>query len=176
MRAREPGKGCAARPMTVVRRVRADEADALRKVRLAALADAPGAFGSTYAKESLLAPEEWAERARAGSAGPARATFFAIDDDDDVVGLVGGYRLEQAAASVELVSMWTHPGVRRTGIGGLLVSAVVDWGALAVELWVTRGNVGAENLYRSMGFVTTGDYQPLPSDPCKDELRMRLVL
>jgi hypothetical protein len=46
----------------------------------------------------------------------------------------------------------------------------------AVELWVTRGNVGAENLYRVMGFVETGDYQPLPSDPCKEELRMCLDL
>ena len=35
-----------------IRRVRADEAMALKAVRLAALADAPTAFGSTYADEA----------------------------------------------------------------------------------------------------------------------------
>jgi hypothetical protein len=31
-------------------------------------------------------------------------------------------------------------------------------------------------LYEATGFRLTGDYQPLPSDPCKDELRMRRAL
>jgi hypothetical protein len=57
---------------------------------------------------------------------------------------------------------------------------VLDWaktsGAHAVELWVTRGNVGAESLYRAAGFVDAGSYQPLPSDPCKEEVRMRVDL
>lgn len=165
--------------MIVVRRIRPDEADLLRNVRLAALADTPSAFASTYADESLLTEEDWSDRARAGSAGATRATFFAVADDD-IVGLVGGYSPDPASCRVELVSMWTHPAVRRTGVGRLLVNAVFDWaracGAQAVELWVTRGNVGAEKLYRGMGFVDTGDYQPLPSDPCKEELRMRAVL
>ena len=43
----------------------------------------------------------------------------------------------------------------------------------AVELWVTRGNDRAVRLYESAGFRATGDHQPLPSDPCRDELRMR---
>jgi hypothetical protein len=28
-------------------------------------------------------------------------------------------------------------------------------------------------LYEAAGFRLTGGHQPLPSDPCKDELRMR---
>jgi hypothetical protein len=31
-------------------------------------------------------------------------------------------------------------------------------------------------LYQRAGFALTGDYQPLPSDPCRDELRMDLVV
>jgi GNAT superfamily N-acetyltransferase len=165
--------------MTVVRRIRPDEGAALRDVRLAALADAPSAFGSTYARESLLTIEDWADRARAGSAGSERATFFAVADDG-IVGLVGAYRPEPSSSRVELVSMWTRPVARRTGVGRLLVDAVLDWartgGGQAVELWVTRGNVAAENLYRAMGFGDAGDYQPLPSDPCKEEVRMRVDL
>ncbi len=162
-----------------MRRIRPDDGAALRDVRLAALADAPRAFASTYARESLLTTEDWAERARAGSAGSERATFFAVGDDG-IVGLVGGYRPEPASSRIQLVSMWTLRAARRTGVGRLLVDAVLDWaktsGAQAVELWVTRGNVGAESLYRAAGFVDAGDYQPLPSDPCKEEVRMRVDL
>lgn len=165
--------------MTVVRRIRPDEAGALRLVRLAALAESPSAFGSTYAGESSLTTEDWTRRARAGSDGADRATFFAVAGDD-IVGMAGGYRPEPASALVELVSMWTHPTVRRTGIGRLLVNAVIDWaracGAREVQLWVTRGNTSAEILYRAMGFAETGDYQPLPSDPCQNEIRMTVTL
>ncbi len=165
--------------MTFVRRIRPDEGEALRGVRLAALADAPSAFGSTYARELSLTAEDWSDRARAGSAGSERATFFAVADTG-IVGLVGGHRPEPTSPRVELVSMWTHPAARRTGVGRLLVDAVLAWarscGAQTVELWVTRGNVGAENLYLAMGFVDAGVHQPLPSDPCKEELRMRTDL
>jgi GNAT superfamily N-acetyltransferase len=165
--------------MIVVRRIRPDEGRSLRDVRLAALADAPSAFGSTYARESLLTANDWADSARVGSAGTKRATFFAVAGDE-IVGLAGGYRDDPTSSRAELVSMWTHPVVRRSGVGRLLVNAVLDWartcGVQGVELWVTRGNIGAANLYRAMGFVDTGDYQPLPSDPCKDELRMSVSL
>lgn len=163
----------------MVRRIRPHEEAALRNLRLAALSEAPSAFGSTYAAEALLTTADWSERGQGRRARHERLSF-AVTEDDDIVGLVGGYRSDAKSPRVELVSMWTHPTVRRMGIGRLLVNAVLDWartcGAQCVELWVTRGNVGAENLYRQMGFVDTGDYQPLPSDPCKDELRMRVSL
>ena len=49
-----------------IRRVRADEAMALKAVRLAALADAPTAFGSTYAGEAQRPDEFWRDRAARG--------------------------------------------------------------------------------------------------------------
>ena len=55
-----------------------------------------------------------------------------------------------------------------------LVDAVVEWaGDDPVELWVTRGNDPAIALYERCGFSLTDEVQPLPSDPCKDEIRMR---
>lgn len=161
--------------MVLVRRIRPGEADTVRRVRLAALSESPSAFGSTYAGELALTTEDWVERARAGAAGSERATFFAVAGAE-IVGLVGGCRLEPASAVVELVSMWADPNARRRGIGRLLVEAVLDWaracGAGEVQLWVTRGNTAAEALYRRMGFTETGDHQPLPSDPCRGEIRM----
>ncbi len=165
--------------MIVVRRVRPDEAEILRRVRLAALAESPAAFGSTYAGELLLTTEDWTGRVRSGSNGSERAMFLAVADEE-VVGLAGGYRPGPAPDVVELVSMWTDPSVRRSGVGRRLVSAVLEWarasGAAEVQLWVTRGNTAAETLYRTMGFAETGDHQPLPSDPCRDETRMTLAL
>jgi GNAT superfamily N-acetyltransferase len=167
--------------MTVlIRRAGAGEARTLREIRLAALEDSPSAFGSTYAAEAQLRDEDWDARARRGSAGSDRTTFFAAIEGH-VVGLVGGFRGHGPDDSiVEVVSMWTAPPARRSGVGRLLVEAVLDWadatGAVAAELWVTRGNEAAQALYESTGFRETGDHQPLPSDPCKDEIRMRCGL
>lgn len=164
---------------SVVRRVRADEGPLLRSVRLAALADSPLAFGSSYAAEADQPDDHWTDRAMRGAGGERSATFFAVVDGS-VVGVVSGYRPDPAGRLVELVSMWVSPAHRRAGIAAELVTAVVGWahqsGMVAVELWVTRGNEAAVRLYEAAGFNSSGDHQPLPSDPCKDELRMRLPL
>jgi ribosomal protein S18 acetylase RimI-like enzyme len=163
----------------VVRRVRADEGLLLKSVRLSALADSPSAFGSSYAAEADQPDEHWTDRATLGAAGERSVTFFAMVGES-VVGLVSAYRPDPAGLSAELVSMWVSPAHRRAGIAIELVMAVVGWahqtGMATVELWVTRGNDAAVRLYETAGFCLTGDYQPLPSDPCKDELRMRLLL
>lgn len=162
-----------------IRRVTSFDAARLQRVRLAALADAPSAFGSTYLVEADRSEAEWVQRAVGGSQGSDRATFFA-EFDGDVVGLVGGYRAEPTPSVVELVSMWVAPSARGQGVGALLVDAVVAWAvatnASTVALWVTRGNAPAERLYESRGFVATGEAQPLPSDPSLDESRMTLIL
>ena len=160
-----------------VRRITGEDAAVLRRVRLAALADAPSAFGSTYAAEADRPDAEWAQRASAGSAGSERATFFAYLDDG-VVGLVGGYRVEPSSATVELVSMWVAPHARRRGVGAALVDAVIRWAtetqATSIALWVTCGNAAAEALYGSKSFVGTGAV--LPSDASRDEARMELAV
>ena len=165
--------------MITVRRITSDEAPVLRAIRLAALTDTPAAFGSTLERELAFDDAEWLGRAAIGSAGDERCTFLAWHDDSRVVGIAGGF-VSLEGEAVDLVSMWTDPSVRRSGTGRRLVDAVVDWaragGANRVELWVTRGNDPAQRLYESMGFVVTGNHQPLPSDPCRDEIRMVLPL
>jgi ribosomal protein S18 acetylase RimI-like enzyme len=162
-----------------IRRITADDGPDLRAVRLAALADTPSAFGSTFVAEAARTDAEWSDRARWASTGVERITLLACQEDR-VVGIAGGYREEIQSTDVHLVSMWTAPDVRRGGLGQRLVSAVIDWagetGATSVGLWVTRGNTPAQLLYESMGFRETGEYQPLPSDPCADEIRMVLPL
>lgn len=158
--------------MIEIRRVRPGDGERLRRVRLAALCDAPSAFARSYAEEVAEPPERWEAQARERSAGPDHTTFLAVDGDE-VVGLVGGHR---TGDEVELVSMWTDPAMRGHGVGALLVAAVVAWAdGDPVNLWVTVGNDPAHRLYERCGFRTTGEYAPLPSDPCRDEVRMRLT-
>ena len=162
-----------------VRRVRADEGPVLKAIRLAALLESPSAFGSTHAAEVDQPDDHWASRASLGAAGRHNAIYLAIVDQS-IIGIVGGYRPDPAGSSIELVSMWVSPAQRRAGIAAKLVEAVVGWAsetkATSVDLWVTRGNDAAVRLYEAAGFRETDEHQPLPSDPCKDEQRMRRAI
>jgi GNAT superfamily N-acetyltransferase len=155
----------------VVRQIRHSEVETLKRVRLAALADSPSAFGSTFEAEAERPDDFWEERARQGADAVDRITFFAFLNDE-AVGLVGGLLLPEAAV-VELVSMWIAPTARRSGVARSLAVAVVQWARLvsanAVELWVTVGNVPARRLYESIGFcwhllTNDCDYQDLGGD------------
>jgi ribosomal protein S18 acetylase RimI-like enzyme len=80
----------------------------------------------------------------------------------------------------DLTSMWVSPEVRRIGLGTRLVQHALNWarscGAVRVHLWVTVGNEPAERLYDGLGFIATGEEQPLPSDETKREREMMLTL
>jgi ribosomal protein S18 acetylase RimI-like enzyme len=152
-----------------VRRVRETEWRRLRGVRLRALADAPYAFATTHAEAASQPDSFW----RGMLADPA----WIAEDGDRWVGLV---RVRPEGAAAHLISMWVDPAARRRGVGRSLVQTVVDWareqGFASVRLWVAGGNAGAEALYRSLGFVPTGERQPFPPDPSVWETAMRLEL
>jgi ribosomal protein S18 acetylase RimI-like enzyme len=158
----------------VVRRIEPGDEARFKQARLTALRDTPSAFGSTYEREAAFSDDVWRERVLASAIGDDRAMFLALDGDD-VDGILGGYS-EADTDEVDVISMWTAPAARRRGVARALVTAVLEWAATAgyrsASLWVTRGNDAAQSLYEAMGFEVTGDVQPLPSDPCRDEIRM----
>jgi len=159
--------------MVVVREVSPDDWEVLRDVRLAALREAPYAFGSTYAREAPFTPEQWRARINARS-----VTFFGhLPQTPEPAGLVGVY-VEDAIP--DLVSMWVCPSARGNGVGEALITAAADWVRSrehdAVFLWVTESNTPARTLYERCGFAPTGDRQPLPSNPELTEIRMRRPL
>lgn len=159
--------------MIVVRQVRPDDWEVLRDVRLAALLDAPCAFGSSYTREAPFTREQWLARINARS-----VTFFAhLPQTTEPAGLAGVY-VEDGIP--DLVSMWVRPSARGNGVGGALVTATAEWVRSrehdAVFLWVTESNTPARTLYQRCGFEPTGDKQPLPSDPTLTEIRMRRPL
>jgi GNAT superfamily N-acetyltransferase len=145
-------------PDVRVRRVQPGDWGALRAVRLAALTDAPGAFGSTVERESAFDEAEWRRRA-------ANWPNFIAWRGDEPVGLVAviAHEEDDRAGSRrvwELVAMWVSPDARGSGSAELLVSAVVEAvkaeSADQLTLWVADGNARARAFYLRAGFRPTG--------------------
>jgi len=159
--------------MCLVREVGPDDWAILREIRLAALQDAPQAFGSTYQREARFTEAQWRKRIN-----DTAVTFFAQLDEDPAPAGIAGVWVDDGAA--ELVSMWVRPDARGRGVGEALVMATAGWararGHGALFLWVTEVNAPARRLYERCGFAPSGDRQPLPSDPTLAEIRMRRPL
>ena len=143
-----------------VRRARADEWEALREIRLAALADSPHAFGSTLAEERDADEARWRGWITGEGWGGAVATFIA-DGPGPLLGMATGYRPDDRPTTGWLFAMWVRPERRGEGLGRRLVAAVEEWAAaLDIDqllLRVTDGNDGAVRFYASCGFVGTSD-------------------
>ena len=156
----------------VVRALSPDDWRLWRELRQAALSEAPQAFASTLADWSGANDTEDRWRARL-----AAVPFNAIAlIDESPVGMVSS--TAPAERSCELLSLWVSPQSRGTGVGDLLVSAVLHWalaqGADHLTLEVRRLNTAAIRLYERNGFREDG---PATSGRCgAEELSMRLSL
>jgi ribosomal protein S18 acetylase RimI-like enzyme/predicted enzyme related to lactoylglutathione lyase len=163
-----------------VRRIRPDEAAALRAVRLRALADTPLAFGSTHAREAAFPPERWRQWARASAAGPRQSWFLAVDPrtDEAPVGLAFA-TVDDESKDAHLYSMWVAPEARGTGTATALVEAVIAWttaqGARTLRTAVTTGNEPAARLYARAGFRDTGRREPLGHSDAETALLERAL-
>jgi GNAT superfamily N-acetyltransferase len=133
----------------------------LRGVRLAALAEAPTAFGSSLRREQEFDEDRW--RAWTRSAGLFMA--FVGGSPVGMAACVAG----ESSSERKLVGMWVDPLWRGRDAASMLVSSVVDWagsqGSERLSLWVVEGNESARRLYAGRGFEVTGSRKPLPSKP-----------
>lgn len=144
--------------MTIVR-LDPRDGERLRTLRLAALADAPDAFGGTLAEALARSADDWRRQL------VDLATFVAVDAGRDV-GMVRAARLAGEPDTGELLSMWVAPTARGRGAGDALVDAVVDWARAEqlrrLVLVVGDLNAAAIGLYARKGFVPTGVTGTLP--------------
>ncbi len=164
---------------TQVRRAMTEDWQALRAVRLRALADAPSAFSSTWERESAFEEEQWRHRAERGNwflAWSPLSTGIAPQLADGLAGTV----LRPGTGGCELIGMWVDPAVRGLHVGRELVAAAAGWARRAdagrLDLWVVAVNVSVHDFYVRQGFLETGETQEVPGRPGVVELGMTLPL
>lgn len=152
-----------------------------RELRLAALAEAPYAFGSRL--EDWQGDGDREERWRARLELSGSHNLIALLDGRPA-GMASGVPGEPGAseasgepnepAAAELISMWIAPEARGHGLADLLIRAVEDWarasGAAELRLAVAEGNEHALALYRRHGFADTGEPGELMADGVRHEL------
>ena len=114
--------------------------------------------------------------------GCLRAGYYCsvVRDTDDRV--VAYAVMSVAAGESHLLNVCVIPGVRRRGVGGMLVEHMISEAerqqAEVVFLEVRPSNIGALQLYRDLGFVEVGlrsGYYPAPAGR-EDALVMALAL
>jgi len=158
-----------------IRRVEEDEWALVRDVRLRALREDPGVFGSSLAREEMFKESHWRMRVRTVT------TWLALDSTGVPRGIVS-MLLEPGSPADDrhVVSLWVAPEVRRQGIGWHLLDTVrgaaVEEDARTVSLWVVDDNHAAGDLYVRAGFTRTGERHELQREPERIEERYVLTL
>jgi ribosomal protein S18 acetylase RimI-like enzyme len=146
-----------------IRATTADDWAILKEIRLAALKDAPTAFGVSHATAAAYTDAQWRERA----AGP-HPLFLLAFLDGEAIGMIGG-GVSAATGEYNLIAMWVKPEHRGGGAAAQLVAAIKS-SAEAKEhtrivLDVAPENARAAAFYRRQGFVFLPEWEPLASHP-----------
>lgn len=135
-----------------VRLLTEEDWEVLRAVRLAMLLDAPGAYGSSYAREAAFTEETWRQRT-------GQAVFLAEREDGLPLGTATLLRLHPEE-DPEIVAMWVAGHARGAGVADALVDACRDRavaeGADRVRMHVMLDNPRAVACYTRLGFVFDG--------------------
>ena len=147
--------------MADIRRISPDDWQLLKSARLAALLDAPYAFGSTYAEEEVMEESDWRERIE-------KFPWCVAVEDGIGVGLIAIANFPPKSHH-EVISMWVAPDSRWTNVASDLVSTIISWakaeGLQEITLSVAEGNDRARRFYEKLGFTVTGNRKPLRSNP-----------
>jgi MOSC domain-containing protein YiiM/ribosomal protein S18 acetylase RimI-like enzyme len=153
-----------------LREVGPDDWRSWRELRLAALAEAPYAFGSALADWQGDGDREDRWRARLVLAGSHNVVALL---DGTPVGMATGVPDEDGSGA-ELISMWVAPVARGTGVADALVEEVERWAAATsvpvLRLAVAEENPAAARLYDRHGFADTGRTEPMPDGRRRERL------
>ena len=141
----------------LVRELTADDAPALRRLRLEALRTAPSAFGASHEEALRLTNDDFRQRIEAASPG----AIFGAFDADTLIGMAGVF-LESGPKSRHKAFMWgvfVDSAHRGRGVAAALVLAVIAHArgiAVVLNSAVVNNNAQAAALYARLGFKTYG--------------------
>jgi ribosomal protein S18 acetylase RimI-like enzyme len=152
--------------MTIVlRAMSAGDWQAWRSVRLAALTEAPDAFGSRLHEWADAPEDRW--RARLSIPGALDLVAFATDRDGPV-GMASGVPDPDDGTRATLISMWVDPVARGRGVAEALITAITGWaassGAVTLGLSVMPDNIAARRTYERNGFAPSSELGGLLPD------------
>jgi ribosomal protein S18 acetylase RimI-like enzyme len=153
-----------------VRRLQPDDWQLWRDIRLESLADAPSAYGSSLAREQTFGEPDWRGRL-SGKNGVVVVAMIG----EEPAGCMAVYTPPGDGWAM-LVAAWVRPSARGRGVGDALVAELLALaraqGYPELELRVADGNDPARKLFLRNGFLSTGEREPLESDPSIDTERM----
>jgi ribosomal protein S18 acetylase RimI-like enzyme len=148
-----------------IKRIKPDQADILRELRLMGLDESPDAFGRRHAEVSARPHSYWDDHVR-HYATSADAATFVLYRAGKPVGMTGAYLEGGRRDRAYICNMWVDPAFRRGGAGGRLVDTATRWlaeqGAERINAWVAANNATALRFYQTLGFVTTEQTRPMP--------------
>ncbi|MFE2410219.1 GNAT family N-acetyltransferase [Kitasatospora sp. NPDC059408] len=157
--------------MLELRILSSDDWPVFRELRLAALAEAPYAFGSTLA--DWQGPGDHEDRWRSRLEIPGALDLVAVLDGTPVA-MASGVPADEDPTAAELISMWVAPQARGRGAGDLLITEIATWaaaqGCTTLKLAVTPHNDAAIALYRRHAFADTDELGDLLDDGTGREL------
>ncbi len=166
-------------PAITIRRIRPEDAEALRALRLEALRDYPLAFTADLAENEARSPASWREQAarcagrapEVATAAEAAPTPPAADAPEVIMLADGGGRLAgmtgvsvpKSAKLGHAGTIWgvyVRPEFQGRGTARRLLEACVDWARarslVTLRLSVVVGNDAAKRCYERCGFAVYG--------------------
>ncbi|MFD8542437.1 GNAT family N-acetyltransferase [Streptomyces sp. NPDC059649] len=151
----------------------ADDWTVWRALRIAALTEAPYAFGSRL--EDWQGEGDREERWRGRLSIPGSHHLAAVLEGKPV-GMISGVP-GPSSGVVKLISMWVSTDARGRGVGDHLLRAVEQWArqtrAASLELAVMPGNEHAIALYQRHGFQDVGPRGEVLPDGRREHLMVK---
>ncbi|MEU0971372.1 GNAT family N-acetyltransferase [Streptomyces sp. NPDC005917] len=175
----------------VVRAIRPDEWEAVKRFRLESLRDpvAPIAFLDTYEEDVARPDSFYQERAARSAEEPSSARQFIAEAADGVWAGSLTVLVEEAGSTDwagapvarrqgHVVGVYVRPEHRGGGLIKALFDAGVAWareqGVERVRLLVHEENARAQGAYRKAGFVPSGVLVPFFKDEAETEVEFVL--
>lgn len=148
-----------------------------KQLRLEAVQDSPQSFLTTAEETNQEPDSEWQDK--------IKNMFFAVTEDDQLVGMVGCYsdNKEKLSHIAHIVSVYVSPSFRGQGIARQLLTTALDFAKTSkqikkVQLEVVTTQVPAYHLYLSLGFQKVGARQLAVrvGDTYYDEILLEMIL
>ena len=129
------------------------------------------------ALETQCFSDPWSETSVRSELSNPLSLWLVAEDGGKVVGYVGS---QSVAPEADVMNLAVAPEWRSRGIGRALMTALIaqlhSRGITALFLEVRVGNMPAQNLYRSLGFVEVGRRPKYYVNPTEDALILRKEL